>query len=72
MRDASTDSPRASQTPCPGRAERTHLTRRLAASCARHPSTVGASIGAIVLAVVLVSALLGDDLTSEGHVTNDP
>ncbi len=25
-----------------------------------------------MLAVVLVSALLGDNLTSEGHVTNDP
>jgi len=41
--------------------------------CARHPwRTVVAWIGAIVVAVVLVGALLGDNLTSEGKVTNDP
>jgi len=49
------------------------LTQRLAVLCARHPwRTVGAWIGAIVVAVVLVGALLGDNLTSEGKVTNDP
>jgi RND superfamily putative drug exporter len=49
------------------------LTQRLAFLCARHPwRTVAAWIGAIVVAVVLVGALLGDNLTSEGHVTNDP
>ncbi|HEY7538192.1 MAG TPA: MMPL family transporter, partial [Gaiellaceae bacterium] len=29
-------------------------------------------IGAIVVAIVLVGALLGDGITSEGHVTNNP
>jgi uncharacterized membrane protein YdfJ with MMPL/SSD domain len=49
------------------------LTERLAVLCARHPwRTVSAWIGAIVVAVVLVGALLGDNLTSEGHVTNNP
>ena len=49
------------------------LTQRLAVLCARHPwRTVGAWIGAILVAVVLASALLGDNLTSEGNVTNDP
>jgi uncharacterized membrane protein YdfJ with MMPL/SSD domain len=33
---------------------------------------VAAWIGAIVVAVVLVGALLGDNLTSEGDVTNNP
>ncbi len=49
------------------------MTQRLAVLCARHPwRTVVAWIGAIVVAVVLVGALLGDNLTSEGKVTNDP
>jgi putative drug exporter of the RND superfamily len=49
------------------------LTQRLAVACARHPwRTVAAWIGAIVVAVVLVGALLGDNLSSEGEVTNDP
>ena len=49
------------------------MTQRLAVACARHPwRTVAAWIGAIVVAVVLVGALLGDNLSSEGHVTNDP
>ncbi len=49
------------------------MTRRLAVACARHPwRTVGAWIGAIAVAVLLVGSLLGDNLTSEGHVTNNP
>ena len=41
--------------------------------CARRPwRTVAAWAGAIVVAVVLVGSLLGGNLTSEGHVTNDP
>ena len=49
------------------------MTQRLAVACARHPwLTVAAWIGAIVVAVVLVGGLLGDNLTSEGKVTNDP
>ena len=49
------------------------MTQRLAVLCAHHPwRTVVAWIGAIVVAVVLVGALLGDNLTSEGKVTNDP
>jgi RND superfamily putative drug exporter len=49
------------------------LTRRLAVLCARHPwRTIGAWIGAIVVAVALTSALLGGNLTSEGEVTNNP
>jgi uncharacterized membrane protein YdfJ with MMPL/SSD domain len=49
------------------------LTQTLAVLCARHPwRTIGAWIGAIVVAVVLVGALLGDNLTSEGKVTNNP
>jgi uncharacterized membrane protein YdfJ with MMPL/SSD domain len=49
------------------------VTRRLAVAAARHPwRTVAAWLVAIVVAVVLVGGLLGDNLTSEGHVTNDP
>jgi hypothetical protein len=49
------------------------VTQRLSVACARHPwRTVAAWIGAILVAVVLVGALLGDNLTSEGNVTNDP
>jgi RND superfamily putative drug exporter len=41
--------------------------------CAHHPwRTIAAWLGAIVVAVVLVGSLLGDGLTSEGNVTNDP
>jgi RND superfamily putative drug exporter len=49
------------------------VTQRLALACAHHPwRTVAAWIGAIVVAMVLVATLLGDGLTSEGHVTNNP
>ncbi|HEY7537619.1 MAG TPA: hypothetical protein VH721_06495, partial [Gaiellaceae bacterium] len=49
------------------------MTQRLALACASHPwRTVVAWIGAIVVAIVLVGALLGDGITSEGHVTNNP
>ena len=49
------------------------MTDRLAASCARHPwRTIAAWIAAIVVAFGLVGSLLGGNLTSEGHVTNDP
>jgi uncharacterized membrane protein YdfJ with MMPL/SSD domain len=49
------------------------VTQKLALKCARHPwRTVAAWIGAIVVALVLVSTLLGGNLTSEGEVTNNP
>jgi uncharacterized membrane protein YdfJ with MMPL/SSD domain len=49
------------------------LTQRLAVLCARHPwRTVGAWMGAILVAVGLASAQLGDNLTGKGNVTNDP
>jgi uncharacterized membrane protein YdfJ with MMPL/SSD domain len=49
------------------------LTERLAVACAQHPwRTVAAWIGAIVVAFVFVGVVLGDNLTSEGNVTNDP
>ena len=49
------------------------MTQKLAVLCARHPwRTIVAWIGAIVVAVVLVGGLLGDGLTSDGYVTNDP
>src|SRR6185503_9653472 len=42
-------------------------------SAARHPwRVIGAWIAAIVVAVVLVGGFLGDTLTTDGHVTNDP
>ena len=49
------------------------MTERLAYASARHPwRTIGAWIVAIVVAVFLVGALLGDSLTTEGEVTNNP
>ncbi len=49
------------------------MTERLARAAAAHPwRTIGAWIAAIVVAFVLVGALLGDGLTSESTVTNNP
>ncbi|MGE5688992.1 MAG: MMPL family transporter [Pseudomonadota bacterium] len=49
------------------------MTQKLARTAARHPwRVVGAWIAAIAVAVVLVGGFLGDNLTSKGHVTNDP
>ena len=49
------------------------MTRALAHRCARHPwFTIGAWTAAIVLALALVSTLLGGNLTSRGNVTNNP
>jgi MMPL family protein len=49
------------------------VTQRLALACARNPwLTVGAWIGAIVVALLLVGTLLGGNLTGEGKVTNNP
>ncbi|MDQ3874219.1 MAG: MMPL family transporter [Actinomycetota bacterium] len=49
------------------------MTERLAYACARRPwRTIVAWIVAIVVAVLLVGAFLGDALTSEAEVTNDP
>ena len=49
------------------------MTQRLALACAAHPwRTIAAWLGAIAVAVVLVGALLGGNLTGEGHVTNNP
>jgi putative drug exporter of the RND superfamily len=49
------------------------MTRSLARIAARHPwRTVAAWIAAIVVAVACVGAFLGDNLTSDGYVTNDP
>jgi uncharacterized membrane protein YdfJ with MMPL/SSD domain len=46
---------------------------RLALASARHPwRTVGAWVAAIVVAVVVIGALLGGALTTEGNPTNDP
>jgi uncharacterized membrane protein YdfJ with MMPL/SSD domain len=46
---------------------------RLALASARHPKwTIGAWIGAIVIAVVAIGALLGGALTTEGNPTNNP
>src|SRR5687767_6351507 len=48
------------------------MTAYLARVCARHPwRTIAGWLAAIGLAVVLVATLLGPNLTSEGHVTND-
>jgi putative drug exporter of the RND superfamily len=48
-------------------------TRMLASASARHPwRTIGAWIGAFVLAVVAIVALLGGSLTTEGAPTNNP
>ncbi|MDQ3893746.1 MAG: MMPL family transporter [Actinomycetota bacterium] len=49
------------------------MTERLAYASARHPwRTIAAWLVAIVVAVFLVGALLGDSLTTEGQVTNNP
>jgi putative drug exporter of the RND superfamily len=56
----------------PVRGERVTLTEGLAVLCAHHAwRTVAFWAGAIVVAFVLVGAVLGDKLTSEGNVTND-
>ncbi len=50
-----------------------HVTERLARMTAAHPwRTVVAWLGAIAVAVGLVVAFLGDGLTTEAEVTNDP
>jgi RND superfamily putative drug exporter len=49
------------------------VTGRLARACASHPwRTVGAWAAALVVAVGLAATLLPGNLTTEGHVTNDP
>jgi uncharacterized membrane protein YdfJ with MMPL/SSD domain len=51
---------------------RTRL-ERLAVACARRPwRAIGAWIAAVVVAIVLVGALLGGALTTEGNPTNNP
>jgi uncharacterized membrane protein YdfJ with MMPL/SSD domain len=48
------------------------VTERLARSCSRHPwRTIGAWLGAMVLAIAAVALLLSG-LTSNGHPTNNP
>jgi putative drug exporter of the RND superfamily len=48
------------------------VTERLARSCSRHPwRTIGAWIGAVVLAIAALALVLGD-LTTNGHPTNNP
>jgi uncharacterized membrane protein YdfJ with MMPL/SSD domain len=48
-------------------------TESLARSAARHPwRTIAAWLGAIVLAVVAVGAFLGDGLSTDAHLTNNP
>ena len=45
------------------------MTRALAYHCARHPwLTIGAWVAAILVALTLVSVLLGGSLTSRGNV----
>src|SRR5215510_13993125 len=47
--------------------------QRIALASARHPRrTIGAWIAAMVLAVVVIGALLGGALTTEGNPTNNP
>ena len=47
--------------------------QRIALASARHPRrTIGAWIAAMVLAVVVIGALLGGALTTEGKPTNNP
>jgi putative drug exporter of the RND superfamily len=49
------------------------LTERLARACAQRPwRTIAAWLVAIVLAVVAIGAFLGDSLSTEARVTNDP
>ena len=48
------------------------VTELLARSCSRHPwRTIGAWIGAVVLAIAALALLFGS-LTTNGHPTNDP
>src|SRR5262245_50769434 len=47
--------------------------KALALACARHPwRTIGGWVAAIVVAVVVIGALLGGALTTEGKPTNNP
>jgi RND superfamily putative drug exporter len=49
------------------------VTEKLARACASHPwRTVAAWLGALVAAVGLAAAFLPGNLTTDGHVTNDP
>jgi uncharacterized membrane protein YdfJ with MMPL/SSD domain len=49
------------------------VTERLARACSRRPwRTVGAWVGAIVLALVLAAVFLPGNLTTNGHVTGNP
>jgi RND superfamily putative drug exporter len=46
---------------------------RLALACAKHPRrTVGAWVAALLIAFVVIGALLGGALTTEGNPTNNP
>src|ERR1043165_8725398 len=48
------------------------VTELLARSCSRHPwRTIGAWIGAVVLAIAALALVFGS-LTTNGHPTNDP
>jgi uncharacterized membrane protein YdfJ with MMPL/SSD domain len=48
------------------------VTERLARACSRHPwRTIGAWIGAVLLAVAALALVFGD-LTTNGHPTNNP
>jgi len=56
-------------------AERSEPTRlqRLALACARHPwRSIGGWVAAVLAAVVVIGALLGGALTTEGKPTNNP
>ena len=49
------------------------ITERLARASARHPwRTVGAWGVTLVVAVVVIATSLGDVLTTEGEITNNP
>ena len=57
----------------PEHVDRSGLTERLARTCAKRPwRTIAAWLVAMVLGVVAVGALLGDRLSTEARVTNDP
>ncbi len=48
------------------------VTERMARACSRHPwRTIGAWVGAVLLAVAALALLFGD-LTTNGHPTNNP
>jgi uncharacterized membrane protein YdfJ with MMPL/SSD domain len=52
---------------------RTGVTERLARASARRPwLTIGAWVAAVVLSLLVVALMLGDALTTEGEMTNDP